>query len=285
MTQLRSAELVPAGSSLAANAGRSAGAGATILATCFCSIDKIVLGAAGVTMLGTRFGPNLYTGVFAAGLALLGVGLGLRSSSARFPALAGVLLLGGGLVLAPPSAMHGVEPTTANLAGYGAMVLGAAALVWGFLRAFPTPKTGPAACSAGAFGAAAGCSCCVASGGIAGFAVALGFTIPDPPLADGIFYVPLMAVAAVAMYRFAGGRWALLVAAGALLAFGGDEVLKILPDAVELLPRLVVTLAGTALVVWAFGRAFSQEGGDAEPARVAALGSSDGPVAVGSGGV
>lgn len=261
MTRVRNVERHETGVRTEAGSGRAAGVGAAVLATCWCSIDKIAFGTAGAGMLGTRFGANLYTGVFLLALALILVGLASRSRAAGIPALAGVLLLTGGLVLSPPSAMHYTTPALLEIAGFVLMLGGAGALVWAFLRAFPTRRPRSAACAASGFGAAAGCACCVSSGAVAGFAVAMGATIPAAPWQDGIPYALFMAIAIGGLYKLAGGRWALLALAGAVVAFGGDEALKpLLADDYELLPRLVVTLAGTGLVVWAFAGAFRDTG-------------------------
>lgn len=261
--------------------GKSAAIGATVLAACWCSIDRIVLGAGAAGMLGTRFGANLYTGIFLAALVLILAGLVRRAAAARVPAIAGVSLLAGGLLLSPPSAMHYTTPAPSEIAGFVLMLSGAGAVVWAFLRAFPTRRPGAAACAAGGFGAAAGCACCVSSGAVAGFAVALGATIPAAPWQDGIFFAVFMAVAVAGLYWLAGPRWALLGLVGAVVAFGGDEGLKpLLPDQFELLPRLAVTLAGTGIIMWAFAGAFREmaRGGLALRAGAAP----DDPLAAGS---
>lgn len=259
MSQTQTVERIASAPLSGTGSGRSAAVGATVLAACWCSIDKIVLGAGGMGMLGTRFGVNLYTGVFLAALTLILVGLARRSQAARIPAAAGVVLLAGALVLSPPSAMHYTTPTLSEIGGFVLMIAGAAAVVWAFLKAFPTRRPGAAACAAGGFGAAAGCACCVASGAVAGFAVALGATIPAAPWQDGIFYAAFMALAVAGLYRLAGPRWALLALAGGVIAFGGDEALKpLLPDQYELLPRLAITLAGTGVIMWAFTGAFGR---------------------------
>lgn len=256
-SQMQAVERTATGVLAGQGSGRSAAIGATVLAACWCSIDRIVLGAGAAGMLGTRFGANLYTGIFLGALALILVGLVRRSAEARLPAALGVGLLGGALVLSPPSAMHYTTPTLAEIGGFVLMLGGAAAVVWAFLRAFPTRRPGAAACAAGGFGAAAGCACCVSSGAVAGFAVALGATIPAAPWQDGIFFVAFMAVAVAGLYALAGPRWALLALAGAVVAFGGDEALKpLLADQYELLPRLAITLAGTGIIMWAFTGAF-----------------------------
>lgn len=256
--------------------------GATILASCLCSIDKIVLGAGAAGMLGTRFGGNLYTGLFLAALVLILGGLTLRAPAARLPALAGVLLLAGGLVLSPPSAMHYTQPSLSEIGGFVTMLLGAGAIVWAFLRAFPTRRPRAAGFAAGGFGAAAGCACCVSSGAVAGFAVALGATIPAAPFQDGIFYVAFMAVTLAGLYMLAGKKYALLGLLGGFLAFGGDEALKpFVANDVELLPRLLITLAGTGLIVWTLARAFGEMRAE-EPARRPLSGISDGPLVAGS---
>lgn len=259
MSQVQTMERVGTSPLSDRDASRMAAVGATVLATCFCSIDRIAFGAGGTGMLGTRFGLNLYTSIFLFALALILVGLTFRARAARLPALTGVLLLAGGLMLSPPSSMHYTTPTLSEIAGFVLMLGGAGALVWGFLRAWPTRRPGAAAVAAGGFGAAAGCACCVASGAVAGFMVSVGFTMPAAPWQDGIFFVPFMALAVAGLYRLAGARWALIALAGAVIAFGGDEGLKpLLAPEVALLPRLVVTLAGTGLVVWAFAGAFGQ---------------------------
>lgn len=281
MAQTQTLERVGSGTQAARGSGRSAAIGATILAACWCSIDRIVLGAAGTGMLGTRFGTNIYTGIFLGALVLILAGLARRSVAARGPVAAGVVLLAGGLVLSPPSAMHYTTPALSEIFGFVLMLGGAAAVVWAFLRAFPTRRPRSAACAAGGFGAAAGCACCVSSGAVAGFAVALGATIPAAPWQDGIFYAVFMAVAVAGLYRLAGPRWALLALAGAVVAFGGDEALKpLLPDQYELLPRLAITLAGTGVIMWAFAGAFGSMG-RGEPARATSP-AADGPLPAGA---
>lgn len=259
MSQVQTVERVGTRPISERTASRMAAVGAAVLATCFCSIDRIVLGAAGAGMLGTRFGPNLYTSIFMGALALILVGLSFRARAARPQAFAGVLLLGSALALSPPSAMHYTTPAPSEIAGFVLMLAGAAALVWGFLRAFPTRRPRAAACATGGFGAAAGCACCVSSGAVAGFMVTLGFTMPAAPWQDGIYFVPFMALAVAGLYQLGGSRWAVLALLGALVAFGGDEALKpLLAPEAALLPRLAITLAGTGLVVWAFAGAFGQ---------------------------
>lgn len=254
-------------------ASRSTAVGVTLLATCLCQMDRIVFGTGAAGMLGTRFGANLYTGLFGTALLLIAAGLVVRRRDVTRWAAFGVAGMGAGLLLSPPSAMHGTLPTGLQITGYVAMLAGAVALVWGFLQAYPTRRPGPARMAAGGFGAAAGCSCCVNSGAIAGLAVAAGATLPGAPLVDGIPYVLFMAVAIYGLHRLAGRRYALVALAGAVLAFGGDEGLKPLMDGrIELIARLAVSGAGTALVVWAFARAFGSSRRPTESQPVPALG-------------
>jgi hypothetical protein len=240
-------------------------AGAALLSTCVCSIDKIAFGAAAGGMVSTRFGANLYTLSFGTALALIVAGLAARSRAAGVRAAVGALGLGVGLALSPPSVMHGTVPNAAQFAGFALTIAGMAAVVWAFLTTFSTEHPGADTCCASGLGCAAGCSCCVTSGALSSLLVAAGVTLPPPPFADGIPYVAFMTVALLALYQLAGPRLTLVAFVGAVIAFGGDETLKLLPNDVELLPRLMVTALGTGIVFWAVARGFRSAGATAAP--------------------
>jgi hypothetical protein len=231
-------------------------AGAALLSTCVCSIDKIAFGAAAGGMLSTRFGANLYTLISGTALVLIVTGLAARSRAAGVRAAVGAVGLGAGLALSPPSVMHGTLPSAAQLAGFTLTIAGMAAVVWAFLTTFSTQQPGADTCCAGGLGCAAGCSCCVTSGAVSSLLVAVGVTLPPAPFADGIPYIVFMSVALLGLYHLGGRRLTLLASTGAVIAFGGDETLKLLPNDVELLPRLIVTAIGTGVVFWAVARGF-----------------------------
>src|SRR5688572_8557201 len=145
--------------------GGSAAVGATLLASCVCGMGQIVFGVTAARTTATAvnsFGLTLYTGLIALSLTLILAGLLLRSRRAALPAVACVALFGAGYLYAPPAVMHGrMAHASPQLIGFLLVLAGAAALVWAYLRAFPTRNTGAAACAAGGFGVAVGCSCCL----------------------------------------------------------------------------------------------------------------------------
>lgn len=257
-------------SRLQLGAGSSA-AGAGVLATCLCSTSVFTLG--GVALGGAVVALNLHAALFSLAGGLVVAGLASRSPLAGGRAALGFALLVVGYLLAPPAVMsRSAVHTTEHLVGFGFTVAGVAAVVWGFLTAFPTRKPRPAALAAGGFGAAAGCSCCMATGALTWLGAATGLSIPAAPFADGLPFALFMGIAIAGLYRLAGPRPALLALAGAVLAFAGDEALKpLLADSVERVPRLLATLAGTLVVMAAFARAFGATARSAPSAPAAAL--------------
>lgn len=269
----------------------SAAAGGTLLATCLCPAGRILFGG-GTAMASTRPGINVYTIVLGTAALLIVLGLGRISRRAAILATAGAATFFVANLVAPQPTMaaralgtHGPQ----HFLGFALLLTGIGLIVSGFLSAFPTRRnTGASRCAAGAFGAAAGCACCVSIGSAVWLGVGAGAlsAIPASPWADGVPFMALMLVAALALHRVAGPHWALLALAGAVIAIGGDEGLKpLLADDIELLPRLLVTLLGTATIMYAFVRGFAAAGAGASPpprhtAREAGSDDEDGGVPV-----
>lgn len=239
-------------------ASRSAPAGAAALATCLCSTAKFSMG--GLFLAGGVVALNLHAGlaVVAAGLVLWG--LAKRSSGAAARAVLGFGLLAAGYLLAPPAVMsRSAIHTPMSLVGFALTLLGFAALAWAFFAAYPTRKPGAAAATTGSLAAAAGCSCCMATGAMVWLGAAGGMAVPPSPYADGVPFVLFVAVALAGVYRLAGARPMLIALGGATVALLGDEALKpLLADDIERFPRLLVTLAGMGVVMWGVSRAFVQ---------------------------
>ena len=253
---------VPSAAAASSHGAWLAPAGATLLATCVCGMGQIVFGVAAarsMAVAANSFGATIFTGIMALATAMIVFGLWGRSRAAGRRAVLGGVLFWLGYLLAPPMVMNARHAhTSAHLIGFLVVLAGIAGLVWAFLTAFPARNRRAATGAAAGFGAAVGCSCCLASGAATWLAVALtGVTIPGGPFGDGIPYVIFMGAAVVFLQRLGGNRVAALALAGAVVSFGGDEVLKLLADDIERLPRLIVAFAGTAIIMVAFARGFS----------------------------
>jgi hypothetical protein len=256
----------------------SATAGAGVLATCLCSTAKFTLG--GLALAGGVVAVNVHAALILLAAGFVMAGLATRSPGAAMRAGLGFALLAGGYLLAPPAVMSRTAiHTPSNLLGFGLTLAGVAAVVWAFLMAFPTRHPRAATFAAGGFGAAAGCSCCMATGALVWLGAAAGLTVPQSPFADGLPFALFMGIAVAALHRLAGRRVALLALAGAVVAFAGDEALKpLLPDDIERFPRLLATLAGMMIVAGAFARAFE---GARSPTAPAPLTSEPNPELIG----
>lgn len=248
-------------------AGSSMG-GAGLMAVCSCGTATgtvALLGVAGIAAVNPMIHP-LFLGT---GAALLLWGLWQRSRRAATWAAAGVGLIAGGALLAPASVMTGdaFPHPPAHLLGFALYLAGAALIVVGFLTAYRPPKAGGAAAGAGmAF--AAGCTCCMATGSLVGIVGTFGLGLPWLYEMEIVFFAA-MALVTYGLYRMAGWRAAWLAPAGALVLWGGPEILRRLWEEMPLfgvnmrfLPAYLVSLAGIGLVFAGFVRAYRLAAGE-----------------------
>lgn len=248
-------------------AGASMG-GAGLMAVCSCGTATgtvALLGVAGIAAAN----PMVHPFFLGTGAALLLWGLWQRSRRAAAWAAAGVGLIAGGALLAPASVMtgDGFPHPPAHLVGFALYLAGAALIVVGFLTAYRPPKAGAAAGAGMAF--AAGCTCCMATGSLVGIVGTFGLGLPWLYEMEIVFFAA-MALVTYGLYRMAGWRAAWLAPAGALVLWGGPEILRALWEEMPLfgvnmrfLPAYLVSLAGIGLVFAGFVRAYRLAAGEA----------------------
>lgn len=236
--------------------------GAGILAVCSCGTATgtvALLGAAGVAATNPMVHP-LFIGT---GAVLMTWGLWQRRRRAGLLALAGVLLIAGGALLAPASIMTraGIPHPPGHLAGFGLYLAGAAVIVAAFLTAFRPPKEGGVMAAAG-MGFAAGCTCCMATGSLVGLLGTFGIGMPWIYTQPVVFF-GAMALVTWGLWRMAGWRTAAFAPAGALVLWGGPDVLRSIAEEMPLFgvnmrwaPAYLITLAGIGIVMFGFVRAY-----------------------------
>lgn len=242
-------------------AGASLG-GAGVLAVCSCGTATgtvALLGAAGVAATNPMVHP-LFIGT---GAVLLVWGLWQRRPRAGMLALIGMGLLAGGALLAPASVMTstGFPHPPSHLAGFVLYLSAAAMVVWAFLTAFPPPKKGGVTAAVG-MGFAAGCTCCMATGSLAGLLGTMGIGLPWIYDSSIIFF-GAMALVTYGLWSMAGWRAAAWAPAGALVLWGAGDLLRAIAEDMPLwgvnmrwAPAYLFSLIGVGLVMTGFVQAY-----------------------------
>jgi hypothetical protein len=245
----------------------SALGGAAWLAACSCGVAT---GTVGLLALGgvTATNPVVHPVLVGVGAALLLGGLWHVSRTAAAWAAAGLMLIAGGAVLAPPSSMTlaNIPHSGLQFGGLWLYLGGAALIVVGFLEAYP-PPTRNATVAASGMAVAAGCNCCMVTGALAGILGTVGFGMPWIYSEPVIFWTA-MGLVTYGLFRVGGWRPAALVPVGALVIWGGPQVLRALwPDMMlqdvnlRFIPAFLVVLAGLGLILYGFVLAYRLAGG------------------------
>lgn len=111
-------------------------------------------------------------------------------------------------------------------------------------------------------GLAAGCSCCLVTGSVAGILGTFGLGMPWI-YSEPVIFTTAMGLVTYGLVRLGGWRAAWPVPVGALVLWGGPRVLRALAEEIpfhgvnlRFIPAYLVTLAGIGLVLWSFPRAY-----------------------------
>ncbi|MBW3534801.1 MAG: hypothetical protein KY453_06210, partial [Gemmatimonadetes bacterium] len=247
-------------------------AGASMIAACSCGAATgtvALLGVAGVDAAN----PAVHPFFVGAGASLLVWGLWQRGRRPGLMALGGIALLTAAAALAPPSVMTstGFPHPPVHLAGFGLYFAAAAVIALAFLTAFPPPKKGGGMAAAG-MAVAAGCTCCMVTGALAGLLGTVGIGLPWI-YSQPVIFVAAMGLVTYGLWRMAGWKAAGLVPVGALVAWGGPELLAMVAEEMLLFginmrwaPAYLITVAGLGIVFYGFVRAYRIASADATSA-------------------
>lgn len=268
------------------NPARASAAGTCVMMACSCgaaasSVKLLALGGIGVTSMLIH---PLFLGV---GAALILSGLWRMARESAYVALIGFMILGFAFAVTPPSVMTmvgGMASENGGMAGmssvhvpwgswhmFGASlyVVGAAVLGYAFWRAIPSRKPAASALGIGGMALAAGCTCCLVDGAVAGMMVTAGAstlfeTIPF------LFWTGL-AVSAFGLYRLGGLNAAKWVPAGGLIIKYAPTLMKTIGPwkvagvDLQFLPNYMLTLVGVGVILYGFAVAYRTVPVRAEP--------------------
>ncbi|MEO7238078.1 MAG: hypothetical protein ABIZ96_05635 [Gemmatimonadales bacterium] len=236
--------------------------GSAILMACACGAavnSAKLIGIGGLTVSSGVFLPA-FIGVAA---ALIIHGLWCIARIAAVLAACAFAVLVAGAALTPQSAMviKALPWDVSQMTGAGLYVVAAGILVYAFWGAFPSPR--PAASGVAMSGAAlaAGCTCCMVTGAVAGLAATAGANVSVVESTPLLFWAGLT-LAAAGLLRLGGLRAALWVPAGGLIIKYGPQVLKLTGDwmvsgvNLRFLPSYLITIAGAGAIMYGFSLAY-----------------------------
>lgn len=240
---------------------RAALGGTAVLMACACgtaanSAKLLALGGIGAS---TKVVHPVFIAA-AAGLIVYGLWRTLRSSA--YLALAGFGVLAVGAALTPPMSMssRAMPWNGVQVFGAGLYLVAAALLGYAFWRAFPSPKPAASGTAIGGVALAAGCTCCMVTGALAGLAVTGGASTAFQS-SHPIFWTG-MALVALGLFRLGGWRAAAFVPVGALIVEFGTDPLALTGDwlvgdaNLRSYPSYLITLLGTGTILYGFAVAY-----------------------------
>jgi hypothetical protein len=246
---------------------RSALGGTSILMACACgaaSNSVKLLALAGLTTTTALVHPALLG--IGAGLIVYGLWRTARPSAylalAAFGVLAAAALITpAGVMTVPHDTMwhgRGLPWNGTQMAGAALYVVAATLLGYAFWRAFPSRKPAASAAAIGGAALATGCTCCMVTGAVAGMAVTAGASAAYFESMPILFWVGLGVVAA-GLYRLGGIRAAAWVPLGGLivrLGFSIDAKWPVGDANLTFVPKYLIYLAGTAVIMYGFAVAY-----------------------------
>lgn len=244
---------------LALSPTRSALGGSALLMACACGVAGQT--ATLIALTGVAATTNLLHPAFVAGsAALILFGLWRIARPSAYLALVGFAVIGVGLVLTPQ--MTAAPWSSQHVIGAGAYLLGGAILAYAFWLAFPVPRPAASGLAFGGAALATGCGCCLVTQGVAGMAVMAGASSALIAPSTDLQLVGWLVVA-LGLYRLGGWRATLWVPLGVVLIRGVPALLELTGDwmvgpfNLRKLPVWLATVAGTALIVYGFAKAYA----------------------------
>lgn len=208
----------------------------------------------------------------AAGLIVYGLWRTLRSSA--YLAMGAFAVLSAAAVLTPPMAMSsGAMPWNGvQVLGAGLYLVAVALLGYAFWRAFPSAKPAASGTAIGGVALATGCTCCMATGALAGLAVTGGASTAFQ--SSHLIFWSGLAIVAAGLFRLGGWRAAAFVPLGGAIVEWGPDLLRLAGDwmvgdaNLRTYPSYLLTILGTATLLYGFVVAYRRADVRAEPAPV-----------------